>query len=240
MSAPRDMSSVKRFLGIDGNPDDRALLDLPAGDLKSGQIEAGLERRTDAIARHPLGTSVEARRLVQQLEHAADRLQAEIALVAKGPLHPAAARRAAKKLQSAGIVAGGATGGDGRAEARPVVKPAAITQDGASSAGRGLTAEDLTDFDRLALALLVVSGGWNAKSAKRLATVAEEYGVSVEHLDRIVKGLTEFLAEGEDCVARWVTSVARRVPPGSRRPRSARTPMPRRAPSSACSVASTT
>jgi hypothetical protein len=197
MSAPRDMSSVKRFLGIDGSPDDRALLDLPAGDLKSGQIEAALERRTDAIARHPLGTSVEARRLVQQLENAADRLQAEIALIAKGPLHPAAARRAAKKLQSAGIVAGGAPGGDGRAEARPIVKPAAIAQDGARSPGRGLTAEDLTDFDRLALALLVVSGGWNAKSAKRLATVAEEYGVSVEHLDRIVKGLTEFLAEGD-------------------------------------------
>lgn len=197
MSAPRDMSSVKRFLGIDGSPDDRALLDLPAGDLKSGQIEAALERRTDAIARHPLGTSVEARRLVQQLENAADRLQAEIALIAKGPLHPAAARRAAKKLQSAGIVAGGAPGGDGRAEVQPIVKPAAITQDGARSPGRGLTAEDLTDFDRLALALLVVSGGWNAKSAKRLATVAEEYGVSVEHLDRIVKGLTEFLAEGD-------------------------------------------
>jgi hypothetical protein len=193
---------MKRFLGIEEGVDDRALLALPEGELKSGQIEAALERRIDAVRRHPLGDGAEARRVVQQLEHAADRLQAEVALVAKGPLHPSAARRAARKLRSAGIGASGDDAGGGANPAanptsRPVLKPAAIATPGAGSAGRGLTAEDLTDFDRLALALLVVSGGWNAKSAKRLATVAEEYGVSVEHLDRIVLGLTAFLSEGD-------------------------------------------
>jgi hypothetical protein len=108
MTTPQDrsrdvLSATKRFLGVDAGADDRVLLALPAGDLKSGQIEAALEKRLDEIARHPLSGSAEAKRLAQQLESAADRLQAEIALVAKGPLHPAAARRAAKKLQAAGI-----------------------------------------------------------------------------------------------------------------------------------------
>ena len=64
-----------RFLGLAGVPDDRALLSLPAeGALKSGQVEAALERRVDEIARHPLAGSVEARRLIAHLEAAADRL----------------------------------------------------------------------------------------------------------------------------------------------------------------------
>ncbi len=204
MTTPQDrsrdvLSATKRFLGVDAGADDRVLLALPAGDLKSGQIEAALEKRLDEIARHPLSGSAEAKRLAQQLESAADRLQAEIALVAKGPLHPAAARRAAKKLQAAGIgasIAGGTPSAPMPVQ-RPVQKPGVLAPDAAKRPGVGLSADDLTDFDRLALALLVVSGGWNAKSAKRLATVAGEYGVSVEDLDRVVQGLTTFLSEGE-------------------------------------------
>ena len=96
------MSPEKRFLGLDaGKPDDRTLLGLPAeGPLKSGQVEAALEARADTIARHPLAGSAEARRLVAQLELAADRLQAEIALAGKGPLHPTAARRAAARMRA--------------------------------------------------------------------------------------------------------------------------------------------
>lgn len=173
-----------RFLGLSGAPDDRELLALPAeGALKSGQIEAALERRVDEIARHPLAGTVEARRLVAHLESAADRLQAQIALEGRGPLHPGAARRAAQRV---------ALATKSQESAPVVVAPKVLRR-----VGSGLTAEDLTEFDRLALAVLVVSGGWNATSAKRLSIIAEEHGVSVSDLNRVVLGLTRFLSEGE-------------------------------------------
>jgi hypothetical protein len=174
----------QRFLGLSGVPDDRRLLALPSeGALRSGQVEAALERRLDEIARHPLSGSVEAQRLTAHLETAADRLQAAIALEGRGPLHPSAARRAAARV-------GSVTKRDEHAPV--VVAPKAVRR-----SGSGLSAEDLTEFDRLALAVLVVSGGWNAKSAKRLGIVAESHGVSVADLNRVVIGLTRFLSEGE-------------------------------------------
>lgn len=173
-----------RFLGLAGVPDDRALLSLPAeGALKSGQVEAALERRVEEIARHPLAGSVEARRLIAHLEAAADRLQATIALEGRGPLHPGAARRAAQRVALATKSHEGAS---------VVVAPKAVRR-----VGSGLSAEDLTEFDRLALAVLVVSGGWNATSAKRLSIIAEDHGVSVGDLNRVVLGLTRFLSEGD-------------------------------------------
>ena len=180
------MTPEKRFLGLESNkPDDRTLLALPAEQpLKSGQIEAALEQRIDSVARHPLSGSAEAKRLVMLLELAADRLQAEIALAGKGPLHPAAARRAAARLRAAASAPSAAA------------KPAVVAPKAIARPGTGLSADDLTEFDRVALAVLVVSGGWNATSAKRLATIAEEYGVSVADLERIVLGLTDFLSQG--------------------------------------------
>ncbi|MEY5031369.1 MAG: hypothetical protein RL354_400 [Planctomycetota bacterium] len=185
----------KRFLGFEAAKyTDRSLLGLAEDDaLKSGQVEAALEQRLDVIARHPLGKSAEAMRLVAKLELAADRLQAEIALTGRGPLHPKAARRAAARMAAGGAasVGGAQAGADAPVARRPVVAPTAI-----SKPGLGLTADDLTDFDRVALAVLVVSGGWNASSAKRLATIAGEYGVSVDDLEKVVLGLTQFLSEG--------------------------------------------
>lgn len=173
-----------RFLGLAGVPGDRELLALPAeGALRSGQVEAALERRVDEIARHPLSGSAEARRLVAHLESAADRLQATIALEGRGPLHPGAARRAAQRV---------ALATRSHEHAAAVVAPKAVRR-----VGSGLSAEDLTEFDRLALAVLVVSGGWNATSAKRLSIIAEDHGVSVSDLNRVVLGLTRFLSEGE-------------------------------------------
>jgi hypothetical protein len=190
MSRPNDARSAeRRFLGLEGAPDDRALLGLPdEGPLKSGQIEAALERRIDEVARHPLAGSPEARRLLAHLEGAADRLQAAVALEGRGPLHPNAARRAARNLSAQPA----AQPSSASAPKSVVVAPKAIRR-----SGSGLSAEDLTEFDRLALAVLVVSGGWNATSAKRLAIVAEDHGVSVADLNRVVLGLTRFLAEGD-------------------------------------------
>ena len=71
----------KRFLGLEGMPDDRAVLALPAeGALRSGQVESAFEIACYRVARHPLAGSVEARRLLARLELAADRLQSAIAL----------------------------------------------------------------------------------------------------------------------------------------------------------------
>ena len=185
MSSHGDISAMRRLLGVAANADERTLLAIAADAvLKSGSIEAALERRVDEIARHPLSNTSEARRLIMQLEYAADRLQAALLLEGKGPLHPTAARRAAKRVveQTSPTARTGVT----------VIAPNAV-----QPRGTGLTADDLTDFDRLALALLVVNGGWNATSAMRLAAAASEYGVEVDDLQRIVQGLTRFIAEGE-------------------------------------------
>ncbi len=141
------MTPEKRFLGIDRLPSsDRGALGLPEdGQLRSGQVEAALEQLVDIIARHPLGGSAEAKRLAARLEYSADRLQAEIALAGKGPLHPAAARRAARRLQASSADAAPGTSASPAspfaapsAPARPaVVAPAAL--------GRG-TGAGMNDF----------------------------------------------------------------------------------------------
>jgi hypothetical protein len=173
----------ERILGLPGYPDERALLGLPAhGPLRSGQIEAALEQRLAQIRSHLLMGTEGATRLVQHLEDAADRLQARIAHAGGGPLHPSAARRAAKWSMLASRRA---------EEGARVVVPEQVRR------STGLSAEDLTEFDRLALAVLVVSGGWNARSAKRLALIADDFGVSMAHLNKVVLGLTRFLSEGE-------------------------------------------
>ncbi len=179
-----ELSAMRRLLGVAANADERTLLALPADvALKSGMIEAALERRIDEIARHPLSNSSEARRLVSQLELAADRLQAMLLVEGKGPLHPTAARRAAKRVVEH--------------SAQPRATHSVVAPSAIAPRGSGLTADDLTDFDRLALTLLVVNGGWNATSAKRLASAAGEHGVAVADLERIVLGLTRFLSEGD-------------------------------------------
>ena len=173
--------SVANPLDLDAIPEDRALLGLPVdGNLTSGQIETALAARLRDMQSHPLGSGHKAQRVAVLLEDAADRLQAALALAGRGPLHPSAAARAARRLAAE-------RGGASRAVVSPV--------DGARRV-QGVAAEDLTDFDRLALAVLVVSRGWNATSAKRLASVAADFGVEVHELERVVEGLTRFLAEG--------------------------------------------
>jgi hypothetical protein len=183
---------AKRFFGLADVPEDsaagdRLLLGLPPeGPLRSGQIEAAYESRMDIIARHASAHSTEARHLALECEHAADRLQIELTSLGRGPLHPKAAARAAKRVQAAEKKVS-----ERAAHVASVVAPQATLEPGI-----GLSAEDLTEFDRIALAILVVSGGWNTQSAKRLAGIAAEHGVSVEQLDRVVRGLTNYLSSG--------------------------------------------
>ncbi|MFZ9915541.1 MAG: hypothetical protein ACO3IB_09460, partial [Phycisphaerales bacterium] len=89
---------VMLILAVKADADDRALLALPAqGDLRSGQVEAALAARLDLVARHPRAGTSAANRAAAALVGAADRLQAELALSGRGPLHPAAARPAAAR-----------------------------------------------------------------------------------------------------------------------------------------------
>jgi hypothetical protein len=179
----QEQAFSEKILGLPAHPDERALLGLPPGEpLRSGQIEAALGERLQQIKGHALAGTAGAARLAQHLEDAADKLQVALMLEGRGPLHPAAARRAGRVAELSSRRA---------AENARVVQPEAVRR------STGLSAADLTEFDRLVLAVLVVSGGWNARSAKRLAVVAEDLGVTMPQLNTVVLGLTRFLAEGE-------------------------------------------
>ncbi len=54
----------------------------------------------------------------------------------------------------------------------------------------------ITEFDRLVLAVLIGSGGWNAASRARLVSLAAAYGVSVDGLIKVVAGLARHAREG--------------------------------------------
>ncbi len=181
---PRSPSIDPSHAIVEADPllDERTLLGLPPeGQLASGQIEAALSSRAQDIHHHPMGESHKARRVLHLLEAAADRLQAQLALAGRGPLHPQATKRAAQRIALSD---------------RNAARLAVVSPDQRKPSVGQVVAQDLTDFDRLALAVLVVSRGWNATSAKRLASVADEHGVAVADLERVVDGLTRFLAEG--------------------------------------------
>jgi len=56
--------------------------------------------------------------------------------------------------------------------------------------------EQLTEFDRAVLAVLISSGSWNAATRARLVGVAGSYGVSVQGLIKVVTGLSEYAKSG--------------------------------------------
>lgn len=55
---------------------------------------------------------------------------------------------------------------------------------------------NLTPFDRLVLAALVASGGWNAHSRARLVALAAQHGVTVQGLMRVIQGLSQYAQSG--------------------------------------------
>src|SRR5688572_2256028 len=59
-----------------------------------------------------------------------------------------------------------------------------------------VTKFNLTPFDRLVLAVLVGCGGWNAQSRARLVALAGSYGVTVQGLMRVMKGLADYARSG--------------------------------------------
>src|SRR5262245_34657572 len=54
----------------------------------------------------------------------------------------------------------------------------------------------LTHFDRLVLGVLIGSGGWNHRSRARLVALASTYGISVQGLLRILRGLADYARSG--------------------------------------------
>ena len=67
---------------------------------------------------------------------------------------------------------------------------------GSASAGPARSAipraVQLTEFDRSAMAVLVGCGGWNAASRSRLVSLAAAHGVTVQGLQRVITGLSEY------------------------------------------------
>lgn len=55
---------------------------------------------------------------------------------------------------------------------------------------------NLTPLDRMVMAVLVASGGWNAQSRARLVGLASTWGVTVQGLMRVVQGLSEYARAG--------------------------------------------
>lgn len=54
----------------------------------------------------------------------------------------------------------------------------------------------LTPFDRLVMGVLVGSGGWNAQCRARLVAIAASYGVTVQGLIKVIRGLSDYAKAG--------------------------------------------
>ncbi len=75
-------------------------------------------------------------------------------------------------------------------------------------------APPLTEFDRMVLAVLIGSGGWNAESRARLVALAGVYGVSVDGLLKVVIGLCDHARSGGARLeVAQITGGGRQAPP---------------------------
>jgi hypothetical protein len=64
------------------------------------------------------------------------------------------------------------------------------------SAPRPRASIALTPFDRLVMGVLVGSGGWNAQCRSRLVAIAASYGVTVQGLIKVIRGLSDYAKAG--------------------------------------------
>lgn len=105
------------------------------------------------------------------------------------PLPPEALRRSPASPPT--------TGRHGEEHTRSPLQPQRPDQARVASAPTvPLPDRSLTPFDRLVLAVLIASGGWNAISRARLVALAERHNVSVDGLMRIVSGLADHVRRG--------------------------------------------
>ncbi len=169
------LASIERFIAIGKDKSARGVLGLGAGTLSFGIVEAALARRIEKVRSHPLSDSPEAARAIGHLEALARELELEISLVGEpsaAPVHPLAKQRIEAPSPQGSL-------------AHTPVRPRG-----------GVTEEQLTEFDRVVLTILVAGGGWNPRTAAQLAALSAEHGVSSEGLHLVVAGLAKFMRDG--------------------------------------------
>lgn len=196
MSAP-----LRRFLGVDESADAHTLLGLTEDNPMPTQIDAALRRQLARVHRHPDGQSADGKAVRLMLRQAAEQLKQQAV---------AERAQAGKPADGAAPSTAPAAARSARSPGRPRYTP------------RSAFARRLTEFDRAVLAVLVGCGGWNAQSRSRLVALASVYGVSVQGLMRVVRGLTEYARHGGPPIAvADITSGAARMDapmPGPARP----------------------
>ena len=171
------LTPLDRFIEIGSDRSARGVLGVGAGTTTDAAVEAALARLIAKVRAHPYADSPDAARAIHQLEAYAREVELELSLMREpslAPVHPLAKLRIER----------GAGTGQNAAGFTPT-RPRA-----------GVTEENLTEFDRVVLTILVSGGGWNPKTAAQLAAIAAEHGVSNEGLQRVVAGLAKFMRDG--------------------------------------------
>ena len=192
---------LRRFLGLEENADDRALLGMDDSvELSAESITEALTIRLSYIERHPGNTSPAAAVVRRRLGEAAGRLMTSSAgvLDIEVPVAPAAIRKAQAPapVETVDSTQKSTVVNPVRQRAPKSVKtPANPTSVSPTRPGEGSVAQ-LTEFDRTVLAILVGSGGWNAASRGRLIGLAAQRGLKPKALMRIVSGLSQLLHGG--------------------------------------------
>lgn len=170
---------IQRFLGVWSGADPRALLGLPPDRSQMHDIESALRERLASVFQHPDGRSPEAEEVRRALRQAAEQLKRE-ALATAGATRIEAIS-ADDPPQAAASSASAANLPSWLTPRKPSSEPPLF---------------NLTAFDRLVLAVLVASGGWNAQSRARLVALAAAHGVTVQGLMRVVQGLSQYARAG--------------------------------------------
>ncbi len=167
----------QRFLGVDQSSDPTVLLGLEADCVDTVRIDAALRDRIARLFKHPDGRSPDAEVVRNALRQAAEEL-----------------KRRAERQRMTGVRE--ASGNRPKFRAGLPISPHHQLPPRRSASSANAPVFNLTPFDRMVLAVLVASGGWNARSRTQLVALASAWGVTVQGLMRVVKGLSEYGQSG--------------------------------------------
>lgn len=186
-----------RFLGLEESASDRALLGIDEDTpLTSEQITAVLAERLASLDRHPGAHSPAAAIVRRRLGEAAGRLIAgSVVVPAHATPKPPPSFAGKEETEESPDVRQEDPPPPPRRVAAPRSQEKKDSGHRPIRPGEGSIA-GLTDFDRMVLAILVGSGGWNAASRSRLIGLASRRGLNPKGLLRIVSGLAQLLHGG--------------------------------------------
>lgn len=184
---------ILRFLGVRHGSDPRTLLGLNRGHVQAPQIEAALRERLASVLQHPDSRSPDAELVRKVLRESAEHLKREVA-----ESNLATAVTVPEPVSVAPFLSKAS-------KSSPPRQPASASPTPTDGTPSWLTPRrpsrepmlfHLTAFDRLVLAVLVASGGWNANSRARLVALAAAHGLTVQGLIRVVQGLSHYASSG--------------------------------------------